>query len=88
MNLPCVNRFFYLRSLTSRYTIFKSTTPNQHVYLKALVEMPPKKKQRKTKFLKRDSLCMIAELEKGSYSDRCLPDVYGENTSGNSSTTV
>ena len=31
--------------------------------------MPPKKKQRKTKFLKRDSLCMIAELEKGSYSD-------------------
>ena len=28
-----------------------------------------KKKQQKTKFLKRDSLCMIAELEKGSYSD-------------------
>ena len=31
--------------------------------------MPPKKKQRKTKFLKRDSLRMIAELEKGSYTD-------------------
>ena len=31
--------------------------------------MPLKKKQRKTKFLKCDSLCMIAELEKGSYSD-------------------
>ena len=35
-------------------------------------EMPMKKKQRKTKFLKHDSLCMIAELEKGSYSDRRL----------------
>ena len=44
--------------------------------------MPLKKKQWKTKFLKCDSLCMIAKLEKGSYSDRRLPDVYGENTSG------
>ena len=53
------------------------------------VEMPLKKKQRKTKFLKRDSLCIIAKLEKGSYSDRRLPDyVYEENTSRNSSTTV
>ena len=50
--------------------------------------MPLKRKQRKTKFLKRDSLCMIAELDKGSYSDQRLPDVYGENTSGNSSTTI
>ena len=52
------------------------------------VEMPLKKKQLKTKFLKRDSLCIIAKLEKGSYSDRRLQDVYEENTSGNSSTTV
>ena len=51
-------------------------------------ENPMKKKQRKTKFLKHDSLCMIAELEKGSYSDHRLLDVYGENTSGNSSTTL
>ena len=33
------------------------------------MEMPLKKKKRKTKFLKRESLCMIAELEKGSYID-------------------
>ena len=33
------------------------------------MEMPLKKKQRKTKFLKRESLCMVAELEKRSYSD-------------------
>ena len=50
--------------------------------------MPLKKKQRKTKFLKCDLLCMIAKLEKGSYSDRRLPDVYGENMSGNPFTMV
>ena len=31
VNRPRINRFFYLRSLASGYTIFKSTTPNQHV---------------------------------------------------------
>ena len=46
------------------------------------------KEATKNEILKRDLLCTIVELEKGSNSDRHLPDVYGENTSGNSSTTV
>ena len=50
--------------------------------------MPLKKKQRITTFLKCDLLCMIPKLKNGSYSDRRLPDVYGEKTCGNSSTTV
>ena len=68
-----------------RYTIFKSTTPNQHI---SMCGNASEKEATKNEILKCDSLCIIAKLEKGSYSDRRLPDVYKENMSGNSSTTV
>ena len=57
MNCPRVNRFFLLRSLASGYTIF------------SMGRNDSEKEATKKKFLKRDLLSMIADLEKVSYID-------------------